>query len=287
MDQRQAYELSQGLSDTTEGVVLSIDWGSNLVEVNLNGITMRMPWSGPAPWPADRVRVVMAGQKRFCQLIQGAPMGTVSTTASGYATATGDDGVVYKYRYLGSAPANGARVRLDHAGRVAIGTYSGEPAGSTFIPAPQPPPPSGDRAWFSPAWSGNWWFGSFASELVESSYNRVAAYGYGTSIADSIPDGATIGRAEWHLALNWDNVPQNNATAGIHGHNARPGNLPESDLTGSISVPTGSRAIDIRGAIADALKTGAALGIGFYSDPTWWRQYGAAPGSGRIYMEWS
>lgn len=288
-DQQKFYELGQGLSDTTEGVVLDVDWDSRLIEVNANGVTTRMPWAGAPPWPGDRVRITKAGLKPYCMLIEGSPMGTVQTTGSNLATVEGDDGSTYVYPYLGDAPANGARVRLDHRGRNVAGTYSTEPEGSDFetITIPPSPPPVGGAAWFAPIWSGNWRFGGFVGELVESSYNRTAAYGFGTSIADSIPDAAVITRAEWHLVLNWDNVPQNNAVAGTHGFNGRPGSMTESNLSGSISVPTGSRAINILGTVADALKTGAVLGLGFYSDPTWWRQYGAAPGSGRIYMEWS
>lgn len=287
MDQRKIFELSQGLSDTTEGVILSIDWDARLVEVNQNGLTGRMPWSGAPPWVGDRVRVLKLGLKPFCTLIEGAPLGTVQTTTSSIVTVLGDDGVTYRYPHFGSAPANGAIVAMDHGRHVVLGTLSTSPVAPVEPELPPAPPVSVGSAWFSPAWSGNWRLGVDKGGLVESSYNRTAAYGFGTSIADTIPDSATITRAEWHLALNWDNLPQNNAIAGTHGHNGRPGSMSEGDLSGSITVPTGSRAIGILGSVADALKTGAALGIGFYSDPTWWRQYGAAPGSGRIYMEWT
>lgn len=288
MDQRKIYELSQGLSDTTEGVALSIDWAERLVDVNQNGVSVRMPWSGAPPWVGDRVRIVKAGLKPFCKLIEGAPLGTVQTVSSSIVTVLGDDGSTYRYPFTSSsAPANGAQVAMDHARHIVVGTLSTSPVAPPESVLPPPPPSVGGAAWFSPVWSGNWRLGVDKGGLVESSYNRTAAYGYGTSIADTIPDSATIIRAEWHLALNWDNLPQNNATAGMHGHNGRPGSMSEGDLSGSISVPTGSRAIDIRGGVADALKTGGALGLGFYSDPTWWRQYGAAPGSGRIYLEWS
>lgn len=287
MDQQKLFELSQGLSDTTEGVVLSIDWAHRLVEVNQNGLSLRMPWAGPAPWQGDRVRITKLGQQPLCYLIEGAPLGTVQTTTSSIVTVLGDDGVTYRYPHFGSAPANGAIVALDHGRHVVMGTLSTSPVAPPVVDLPPAPPTGNFSSWFAPAWSGNWRLGVFKGDVVESSYNRVAAYGYGTSIADTIPDAATILRAEWHLALNWDNLPQNNATAGTHGHNGRPGSMAEGDLSGSITVPTGSRAIDILGAVADSLKTGSRLGIGFYSDPTWWRQYGAAPGSGRIYMEWS
>lgn len=288
MDQQKLFELSLGLSDTTEGVVLSIDWLNRLVEVNQNGLTVRMPWAGPAPWQGDRVRVTKLGQQPLCHLIEGAPLGTVQTVASSIVTVAGDDGVTYRYPHVGSAPANGARVALDHGRHVVMGTLSTSPVAPPAVELPSAPPAGNFSSWFTPAWSGNWRFGSFASEFVETSENRVAAYGYGTSIADTIPDAATITRAEWHLQINWDrsgsSVP---AEVGSHGFDGRPPNLTAGALSGTLLVPRGATVIDLLGAFADALKTGSARGLGFRPDSRWWRQYGAAPGSGRIYMEWS
>ncbi|UOE45466.1 hypothetical protein [Agromyces larvae] len=287
-DEQRIFELAQGRSDTTEGLCIRMDWDARLAEVDVNGVTMKIPVSGPPPWPGDRVRIITAGLKPVCALIMGAPMGTVQTTGSGIATVEGDDHVVYRYPFLGSAPANAARVRLDHAGRVVhAGGYSVEPEGSEYVRPAPPPTPAGGAAWFGPAWSGNWRYGGFAGDAAQISDSRTAAYGYGTSIADTIPDGASVTRAELHLVQNWDNVPGVASSMGLHGFNGRPGSMSNANLGGVFSVPGGSRAVDIRGGIADALKVGSALGVGFRSGATGWREYAAAPASGRIYMEWS
>lgn len=289
-DQRKLWELSQQGASTTEGIAIDvIDWAARLVEVDVGGIRMVMPWAGPPPFSEQRVRVVSAGKLFYCEPVFGASVGTVQTTGGGRANVLGEDGVLYSYPYLGTAPANGAVVRIDHGGRVILGgAYSSSPPGSSieFAPPPPPPAPSGGAAWFNPIWSGNWRSGTFAGDAAEISSTRVALYGYGTSIANTIPDSATITRAELHLTENWDYYPGVASSMGTHGFDGRPGaGVDNGDLAGSYSVPGLFQ--DIKGAVADALKTGAALGVGFRSGSTGYRQYGTAPGSGRIYMEWS
>jgi hypothetical protein len=226
----------------------------------------------------------------FCAGVYGPPLGTVQTTGGGFASVLGDDSVTYSYPHLGDAPANGSRVRLDHAGRgVSAGVYSVEPEDSEFVPPAAPPPASGSsggEAWFNPAWSGNWRPG-FSGAAVEISSSRVGLYGYGTQIRDTVPDSASVSVAQLHLSQNWDNVPGVASSMGTHGFDGAPGSASNANLSGTYSVPGGSRVVDITGAVADALKTGSALGVGFRSGSSGWRQYGAAPGSGRIFMKWS
>lgn len=285
--QQRLWELSQGSSDTTEGVVLAVDWAAELVTVDANGLIVDMRWDGPAPWEGDRVRVLKAGQKWKCTLIQGSPMGTIITTGSGFASVTGDDDRTYWYPYLGDAPANGARVRLDHAGHVVLaGAYSAEPDGTEIIRPTPPPEPSRKSAWFTPQWSGNWSGGSYSDAGAEISSSRAAAYGYGKQIAFTVPDTATVKVARLVLVQEWDNVPGVASSMGTHGFNQRPGSFSNSNLSGSYSVPGGSRTVSLPGPVWQDLITGAAFGIGFRSGSSGWRRYQAAPGSGRIYMEW-
>jgi hypothetical protein len=56
-------------------------------------------------------------------------------------------------------------------------------------------------------------------------------------------------------------------------------------LSGSYSVP--GLSVNIIGTVANALKTGSALGVGFRSGSDGWRQYGVAPISGRIFIQWT
>ena len=288
MNERQLFELAQGTSETTEGVVQAVDWVASLVTVIVTGVSFDMPWIGPAPWVGDRVRVLTLGRRPFAALIEGAGAGTAQTTTGGFVTVLGDDGVSYRYEHLDVAPANGARVALDHGRRVVLGTYATGAVEPPRPPEPGPKPPSTESrsASFGPLWSGNWRGGGFAGDAAETSTTRTAAYGYGTTIANTIPDAAQIVRAELHLVTAWDQYPNFAASMGAHGFDGRPGAMNDGHLSGEIRVPggAGTRVVDIRG-FADALKTGSALGVGFRTN-FGWRQYVAAPGSGWIYMEW-
>lgn len=287
--QRQIAEVAAGRSAASEGVVVSQDWDNRLVTVNVGGSEYTLKWAGAAPWPGDTVRVLSNGGTVHCVAVWGAALGTVVSASGGLATVTGDDSVSYRYPHLGSAPSAGQRVRLDHAGRAVLsGVYSVEPEASEFVAPSAPPAPSGGvrEQWFNPAWSGNWRPG-FAGSAVEVSSSRMGMYGYGTQIRDTVADTATVTVAQLHLTQNWDNVPGVNSSMGTHSFNGAPGSADNGALSGSYSVPGGSRVVDLLGSVADALKTGSALGVGFRSGSYGWRQYAAAPGSGRIFMRWS
>ena len=287
--QRQIAEVAAGRAATTKGLVVSQDWDNGFVTVNVGGTEQRMEWALSAPWPGDTVRVVSAGGSVFCVAVYGPALGTVVTSAGGLTAVTGDDSVVYTYPHVGVAPSDGSRVRLDHAGRgILAGEYSVEPEDSEFVPlppAPSPSPGGGGEQWFNPAWSGNWRPG-FSGSAAEVSDSRMGMYGYGTQIRDTIPDAATISTAELHLVQNWDNVPGVASSMGVHGHYGQPGSADNGSLFGTFPVTGGTRVVDISGAIADGLKTGTNFGVGFRSG-SGWRQYAAAPTSGRIFIRWS
>lgn len=286
-DEKRLYELGQQKADSTEGTCVDVLWASRTALVNANGVEGQYPWTGAPPWPGDRVRLVKAGVGNvFCELIQGAPMGTVITTTSGIVTVLGDDDTDYRYPHLGAAPANGARVGLDHAHRcVLAGAYSAEPEGSDFV-VPQAPPVSAGSATFSPVWSGSWREGDFAGAGVESSYTRVAGVGFGGQIDATIPDSATVTKAELLLVQEWNrSYSPAPIRFGVHWHDGQPSTLAEGDLSGSVSVPQDATRYDI-GAFAGALKSGSAKGLAIYPDDAYWVRYAAAPTGVRVYMEW-
>jgi len=282
-NQRDLAAIRARLSASTEGLVTAQDWDNQEVTVSLGGTDQAMRWAGPAPWPGDRVRVVTNARNTWCELVEGAPMGTVQSVASSRATVLGDDGVSYTYPYIGSVPGASDRVGLLHSHRLVLGAYSAEPADSEFVAPPPPPKPAVTKRSFYPTWSGNWSDGTYRGTAAEISDSRTAAYGYGTQIRDSIPNSATITRATLYLTENWDYVPGVASSMGTHGYSARPSTMGDGNLSGSYSVP--GLSLNIIGTIANALKTGSAFGVGFRSE-NGWRQYGAAPISGRIYMEW-
>lgn len=286
-DQQRLYELGQGRADSTEGVCTAVDWAAGEAVVNTNGQERRARFAGEPPWPGDRVRVVQAGVGNLmCFTIYGAPMGTVITTASGVATVQGDDSVTYQYPYRGTAPANGARVRIDHAGRcIPPGAYAVEPAGSDFV-APPAPPVVGGSATFTATWSGSWRYGSYDTSGIESSFSRVAGFGFGSAVADTIPDTATVTVAQLLLSRDWNKSGSPTPIQfGSHGFGDQPGVLAEGNLSGSLLVPQDTFTVDLMG-FADALKTGAVRGFGIYPNEAYWIRYSPAPNGARVYMEW-
>lgn len=286
-DQQRFYELGQGRADSTEGLCTDVDWAAGEAVVNTNGQERRARYAGTPPWPGDRVRVVQAGVGNIvCFVIYGAPMGTVITTASGVATVEGDDGVTYQYPYRGSAPANGARVRIDHAGRcIPPGAYAVEPAGSDFT-TPDAPPSVGGAATFTAAWSGSWRYGTYDSSGIESSFSRVAGFGFSSTVADTIPDTATVKRAQLQLTVDWNRSGSSTAIRfGSHGFGDAPTVLAEANLSGSLFVPQDAGSVDVL-AFANALKTGSVKGFGIYPNSSYWIRYSPAPNGARLYMEW-
>ena len=284
--QRQISELGPP-AKATEGLVVAQDWDNWNVTVNVGGTEQRMKWVGTAPWPGDKVRVVSEGGSVYCMGVYGPALGTVQSTGSGFATVLADNSVTYTYPHVGTAPSDGSRVRIDFAGRgILAGEYPVEPSDSEFVRPSAPPAAGGGEAWFSPAWSGNWRPG-FAGAEVEISTSRVGLYGYGTQIRDTIPDTATLLVAQLHLVQNWDNVPGVSSDMGTHGFDGAPGSADNSSLSGSYAVAGGNQVVNLLGAVADGLKVGSALGVGFRSGASGWRQYAAAPTSGRVFIRWA
>lgn len=284
--ERRLWQLGQGRADTSVAVCEDVDFTSGMAAVAfVSGVRQSMPWSGPAPWPGEKVRVVNAGGSPFCQLIQGAPIGTVLTTSAGVVTVDDDDGNRYRYPHLGSAPANGARVRIDHAGRCVVGVYAAEPAGTDYVPPPPPPGPGTQTRDFLPIDSANWRGGAWQDQGVEISSSdtpRSGFYFYGTQIADSIPDSAQVTSCVLLLAEEWDRVPGVPSKLGMHGVGWRPAVPPV--LSGAIDVYDGG-AINII-AFADALKAGTQYGIGFAAGYGW-RRFAPYTVSGAIRVTWT
>lgn len=273
--------LAKGASDSAEGLCTAISWADRLVTVNQQGALLQMPWVGHPPWVGDRVRVITAGQRPFCEAVYGSPLGTYVSAAGNIATVTGDDGVTYEYPYPnGASYSVGHRLLLDHAHRAVVMRYSTDPV--TAVPGgPSAPTSTSGSAWFYPTDSGNYRSGVFSSQYAEVSINRTAAYWYGTQIANTIPDSATITRAEIHLVELWDNVPGTPTQMGTHTQASRGA---EPTITGTINVSgTGVYAL---GSFANSLKTGSVYGLGFRKN-TGWRRFATYATSGAIYMQWT
>jgi hypothetical protein len=278
---RAAADLRKLASRSDSAVCLSLDWTNSLAVVSVRGAQVSYPWVGTPPSPGDPVRVLTLGGQPFVAAALGSPIGTVVSVTSTTATVLGDDSVQYTYPIaVGLTISAGHRVRLDHVARQVSTRYAAEPPGSTFQNTIAPPSPGPNAQTFHPIDSGNFTNGSFASQFVEVSSSRVALYWYGLQIANTIPDTATITKAVLRLSELWDELPSVASRLGTHTQESR-GAAPT--IAGSINVFDGGE-VDIS-AFANALKTGAALGVGFQKN-TGWRRFGAYDTSGDIYMEW-
>lgn len=282
---RELSRLRAGRSDSTDALCVDVDWVERLATINLGGADQVMSWSGAAPWPGDRVRVMTLGQKPVCVVQHGAPIGTVVSATSSLATVLGDDDAIYTYPYrVGDALAPGDRVRLDHAGRAVLLEYTAEPPGSEYEPPPAPPSESVTKRTFYPTDSTNFRFGEpVDSPFAEVSANRAAYYWYGTQIASTIPDGATVTVARLRLVEVWDELPGVVSRLATHASSSSGRTATPPALSGAMEL-TGGGEINIL-PYAAALASGAAYGVGFPAG-FGWRRFDAAARSGSIYMEW-
>lgn len=282
---RQLAGVRAAGSDVSEGVCTDTDWDAGLVTVDLGGAGVVMPWAGAAPWVGDRVAVAYLGRKPRAFVVHGSPAGTVTASDASTATALGDDGVSYTYPYrVGDALAPGDRVALDHALHLVAAEYTSEPQGGEYTTPGGPPSAGSAAAWFYPTDSGHYWFGAYKNQFVEVSTQRAGYYWYGTQIANTIPDSATITRAELHLTENWDNFPATVSHLKVHADSSSVHST-EPVLSGTAINVTGGGVVDIS-SFATALKNGTAFGVGFVIG-TGWRQFGTGSVSGAIYMSWA
>lgn len=282
---RAQAEARKGFSDSIEATCLSVDWSARLATVDIGGASRVMPWAGPAPQIGDTVRVITAGQKPICWAQYGSPTGEVLAVGGTTVTVEGEDGRQYTYPFVdGVSLLVGDIVRLDHAGRIVLGQYAAASTIPEVIRPPAPPAQSVFKRTFYPTDSGRYFNGVYSSQFVDASSNQAGYYWYGTQIASSIPDTATVTRAELRLVERFDNLPGIASRLGIHNNpSTRHGNTAPA-LSGIINVSNGG-VINIA-SYATALKTGTAYGVGFYAG-FGWRQFDTYARSGSIYMEWT
>lgn len=276
------FELSRGSSSTSEGIVTDVDLSGRVVSVNVGGLTRAMPWFGDAPWKGSRVRIIVAGQRPICTPVWPAAVGTVTGVDGDFVIVTGDDSVVSRY------PSNAAqlfavddRVAMNHATQSVMFQLSTDPSLDTPVVPPAPPGTGGVRTVvFSAHNSGNWYSagGRYDGQEVKISTTRSGYYFYGHSIADTIPNTATLLAANIQLVETGDSVPGTPTLMGLHGMGAPV--APPSAITGGYIPVSGSGTYDI-GSFAPYLRDGTALGIGFVQD-TGFRQFANYTVSGTI-----
>lgn len=276
--EQQLADLAAAQSSSALAVVIDTDWPGKRVTVRFaDGVEQTMGWALSAPWEGDTVRVLRVDGQPFCLAVMPPEIGTVQAIGGNLATVVLDDDTRVQWPFLGTAPANGARVNVSAAGRVILGTYSTEPPGSEFEPPPKPPAPTRRTVRFIPVGTANYRGGAYQGQELEISSSgtpRSAFVFYGTQVRDTIPPGATGIEAELVLAENWDNVPGTPSKLGTHGHaGGVPGSSPGIDASGALDVYDGG-SINVASLIP-RFRSGAAFGFAFPGGYGW-RQFAAS-----------
>src|SRR5690606_30652751 len=94
---------------------------------------------------------------------------------------------------------------------------------------------------------------------VRCSSGNIGAWFYGSTIADTIPDGAKISRVQLYVNEFYNQFPSSLATIGLHALAAKAG---APSVSSPVTISAGSGWKDLPTSFGDALKTGAKLGVG-------------------------
>lgn len=182
--------------------------------------------------------------------------GVVATVGATTATVTTDAGTL-TLPWVGSAPTVADTVAIESHG-VIIGKVS-LPASTTYA-SPGAPGTGGTFTLdFRAADSGSYFGSSWWTNTVRCSDGNIGAWFYGTTIADTIPDSATIVSVQVKVKETVNQFPGSLATIGLHGLLSKAG-VPV--VTSAVTIPAGSGFQALPTSFGDALKTGASYGLG-------------------------
>jgi hypothetical protein len=287
---RALGELGDPEAALSRGTCVSLDWTTGLVEVNLGGGIKRMPMVGTGPMVGDQVWVAsLAGQPVCLGSLPKSALGTIiAEPVGGKVQVRGDDQVV------STLPFNYDHEPFGVNQRVAIDWQSGTveyrlSSDATIMPPAAPAPPAAategpKTVEFSPVDSGSFWQsgGSWAKADVWCTDSYLGAYFY-AGIADTIPDTAQITAVRLSVVETENRFPSSRATFGTHNLGGKSG---APVISNAVAVPAGSGTWPLPTSIGDALKTGAARGIG--TNHGGYHRFGtAASGSGRLFITYA
>lgn len=219
------------------------------LSVNVNGMTV------PAPWPAayspaagDAVTVIFAdGTARILGPTSTGPRpltGTVNAAASGGKIPILAGGSIYQCRYVGTAPATGALVRLSWDAVEpwiwpSAAAVVPPPLAPVVPPAPPPPPDTGPSvgtlalpAVASSTWRSDSGWGRWGTNLRQFRYGSEAeshgAWFYGATARQLA--GRTITGARIYLPVR-DRVGSYNAALAARLHRHTSDSQPGGDVS--------------------------------------------------------
>lgn len=135
--------------------------------------------------------------------------------------------------------------------------------------------------------SGNYWTsaGSWNKNEVWASPNNTGAYFY-NNIAGTIPNNADIELVQIYVNEFQNSFPNNPAYFGLHSKTSKSGN---PSVTSGYAIDKGSGWRTLPTSFGDALKTGAALGIGTVATTGLhkFRGRGSGPSNGKLRIRYS
>lgn len=237
-----------------------------LALVDIDGKRLRVPNVGQH-WPilGDDVRLLRI-DKQFVMLGPTRARATVGrVTATGAPRCTVEyppgSGVSQLMGYpKGSTPVVGDVALIDWPSGGTVIALVTQAAGVSAPTDPTPPPAAQTgRQVFTALDSGQYAKGGgLQSNDVYASTSTRSLWVYGTKIADTIPDGATITSIAINVSPLRDsgNAPR----FGTHALAGMPGTSPTIDNLTSVNKPNGR--VELPLSFGNLLKTGAALGIG-------------------------
>lgn len=280
------------------GTCVSVAWP--YAQVNVNGQVVPVLMIGNlAPVPQQQCWVASLEGARICLGPAATPsLGTVSDAPSaGTLPVIGDDGVEYAAAYDPNVTSwsTGQRVLLQWAGGpgggpVVVLKLSANP--SAPDPTKPAPPVVGGTTkshdlWFDPVWSGtqngagSTGGGSFWTDQVYCGATTLGAWGYGSSVANTIPDDASVGYVGI-LVSQQSGSGGNAPTFGLHSLASRSGTL---SVSSAVTSSGGSGEKQLPTSFGDALKTGSARGIATDHGGYWIYAPAGVNGSGRLHIK--
>lgn len=278
-------ENRSGLSQLSAAVCMAVNWTAGTATLNIGGGVVEVPMAGTAPIVGDRVWVGFLGNQPVCLgPVPKPPTATVKTAPSnGKTSVLGDDGQTYSVAYpVGVTPAVNDRVALDW--RVPGGFISARLSSETAAATPAPPvvtEPTLHEATFNPTDSGSYRNGSWWTPEVWASDNNLGAFFYGGQVAGSIPDNAAIEEVRVYVEAYYTFGDRPNF--GLHSSGSKDG---APNIRDSFPVPSGSGWKDLPRSFGDALKTGAAQGIGVNRGGYHKFRPAGVDNSGALYVRW-
>lgn len=269
-----------------------IDWANGLATVIVGQGKITVPMAGPTPpIPQRQCHIAFIGGDPVCiGVVPRSPTGTVSRAPSGgtLEVTTDNEGAKYTIAYDSTITfALNDRILVDwSSGGVAVAKLSADPISLTsLLPSAPPPPvitPGGEKSQtWNPYDAGTWSesFNKWQNSDVWCSDTTLGAWFY-QGIADTIPDNAAILEIRVNVAAY--QTQGSNPTIGVHSQGSKGG---APDVNSAVGVPGGSGWKALPTSFGDALKTGAARGLGT-AHGGYHKWYGTAQNSGALFIKW-